>query len=102
MVYKTVLIEIKGTEFGGTFYYSRTDHVFFQSLGEKNEKLFFVTWNRGDTMGVNGHGIFFRLWAVRARSARQRLLTTPWATPPTAGAMKIERGMVYSPTIHHG
>ena len=22
--------------------------------------------------------------------------------PPTAGAMKIERGVVYNPTIHHG
>jgi len=72
----TVRIEIKGTEFGGTFYNNRTDHVFFQSLGEKNEKPFFVTRNRGDTMGVSGHGIFFRLWAVRARSARRRSLTT--------------------------
>ncbi len=53
-------------------------------------------------MGVSGYGIFFRLWAVRARSAQQRLLTMPWAMPPTAGAMKIERGVVYSPTIHHG
>jgi hypothetical protein len=98
----TVRLEIKGTEFGGTFYYNRTDHVFFQSLGEKNEKPFFVTRNRGDTKGVSGHGIFFRLWGVRARSARRRSLTTPWVTPPTAGAMKIERGVVYSPPIHHG
>jgi hypothetical protein len=22
--------------------------------------------------------------------------------PPTAGTMKIERGVVYNPTIHHG
>ena len=101
-LHKTVQIEIKGTEFGGTFYYNRTDHVFFQSLGEKNEKPFFVTRNRGDTMGVSGHGIFFRLWAVRARSARRRSLTTPWAMPPTAGAMKIERGWMYYPTIYHG
>ena len=100
-VCKTVRIETKGTEFGGTFYYNRTDRVFFQSLGEKNKKQKFVTRNPGDTMGVSGHGIFFRLWAIRARSARRRSLTTPWATPPTAGAMKIERGMVYSPTIHH-
>ncbi len=77
VAYKTVRIEIKGTEFGGTFYYNRTDHVFFQCLGEKNEKPFFVTRNRGDTMGVSSHGIFFRLWAVRARSARRRSLTTP-------------------------
>jgi hypothetical protein len=98
---KTVRIETKGTEFGGTFYYNRTDRVFFQSLGEKNKKQKFVTRNPGDTMGVSGHGIFFRLWAIRARSARRRSLTTPWATPPTAGAMKIERGMVYSSTIHH-
>jgi hypothetical protein len=85
----------------GPFFYNRTDRVFFQSLGEKNKKQKFVTRNPGDTMGVSGHGIFFRLWAIRARSARRRSLTTPWATPPTAGAMKIERGMVYSPTIHH-
>jgi len=102
LTFKTVRIEIKGTEFGGTFNYNRTDHVFFQSLGEKNKKPFFVTRNRGDTMGVSGHGIFFHLWTVRARSAQRRSLTTPWATPPTAGAMKIERGVVYSPTIHHG
>jgi len=84
-------IGIKGTEFGGTFYYNRTDHVFFQSLGKKNEKL-----------GVSGHGIFFRLWAVRARSARRRSLTTPWAMPPTAGAMKTDWGWMYYPTIYHG
>ncbi len=24
------------------------------------------------------------------------------AIPPTAGAMKIERGVVYNPPIHHG
>jgi hypothetical protein len=85
---------MQGTEFGGTFFYNRTDHVIFQSLVKKNEIPFFVTRNRGDTMGVGGHGIAFRLWAVRARSARRRSLTTPWATPPTAGAMKIEQGVV--------
>jgi hypothetical protein len=86
----------------GPFSYNQTDRVFFQSLGKKNEKLFFVTRNRGDTMGVSGYGIFFRLWAVRACSAQWRSLTMPWATPSTAGAMKIKRGVVYSPTIHHG
>ena len=53
-------------------------------------------------MGVSGYGSFFCLWAVCARSARGRVFTEPWATPPTAGAMKIERGVVYNPTIHHG
>jgi hypothetical protein len=86
----------------GPFSYNQTDCVFFQSFGEKNEKIFFVTRNQGDTMGVSDYGIFFRLWAVRACSARWCSLTMPWATPPTAGAMKIERGVVYSPTIHHG
>ena len=52
-------------------------------------------------MGVSGYGSFFCLWAVCARSARGRALTGPWATPPTAGAMKIEGGVVYDPTIHH-
>jgi hypothetical protein len=53
-------------------------------------------------MGVSGYGSFFCLWAVRARSARGRVFTEPWVTPPTAVAMKIERGVVYNPTIHHG
>ena len=52
-------------------------------------------------MGVSGYGSFFCLWAVHARSARGRVFTEPWATPLTAGAMKIERGVVYDPTIHH-
>ena len=53
-------------------------------------------------MGVCGYGSFFCLWAVRARSARGRVFTEPWAMPPTACTMKIERGVVYNPTIHHG
>ena len=68
-VSKTVRIEIKGTEFGGTFFLQPDRPCFFQTLGKKNEKLFVVTWNRGDTMGVSGYGIFFHLWAVCARSA---------------------------------
>jgi hypothetical protein len=77
--------------------------VFFvQSVGEKNNKQNIVTRNPGDTMGISSYGSFFCLWAVRARSARGRVLTEPWATSPTAGAMKIERGVVYNPTIHHG
>ena len=53
-------------------------------------------------MGVRGYGSFFCLWAVRDCSARGRVFTKPWATPPFAGAMKIKRGVVYNPTIHHG
>jgi len=53
-------------------------------------------------MCINGYGSFFCLWAVRNRSAQGRVFTEPWATPPFAGAMKIERGVVYNPTIHHG
>ena len=52
-------------------------------------------------MGVSGYGSFFCLCAVHASSARGRVFTEPWATSPTAGAMKIERGVVYNPTIHH-
>ena len=85
----------------GPFFFNRTDRVFFQSLGEKIKKQKFVTRNPGDTMGVSGYGSFFCLWAVRARFARGRVFTEPWATSPTAGAMKIERGVVYNPTIHH-
>ena len=74
---------------------------FFQSLGEKNKKQKFITRNLGDRMGVSGYGSFFCTWAVRACPAQGRVFTEPWATPPTAGAMKIERGVVYDPTIHH-
>jgi len=80
----------------GPFIYNRTDRVFFQSLGEKNKKQKFVTRNPGDTMGVSGYGSFFCLWAVLARSAQWRVFTEPWATPPTAGAKKIEREVVYN------
>jgi hypothetical protein len=86
----------------GPFLYNQTDHVFFQSLGEKNKKLKFVARNPGDTMGVSGYGYFFCLGAIRARSAQRRVFPEPWAMPPTAGAMKIKRGVVYNPTIHHG
>jgi hypothetical protein len=98
----TVRKETHSLLFGGTFFCNRTDRVFFQSLGEKNKKQKFVTRNPGNTMGVSGYGSFFCLWAVRARSAQGRNFTEPWVTPPTAGAMKIERGVVYNPTIHHG
>jgi len=53
-------------------------------------------------MGVSGYGSFFCLWAVRDRSARGRMFTEPWAMPASAGTMKIERGVVYNPTIYHG
>jgi hypothetical protein len=85
----------------GPFFYNRTDRDFFQSLGEKNKKQKFVKRNPGDTMGVSDYGSFFCLCAVCTHSARGRVFTEPWATPLTAGAMKIERGVVYDPTIHH-
>jgi hypothetical protein len=100
-IYKTDRIETYTSRFCGTFFFNRTDRVFFQSLGEKNKKQKFFTRNPGDTMGISGYGSFFCLWAVRARSARGRVFTEPWAMSPTAGAMKIERGVVYNPTIHH-
>ena len=84
----------------GPFSY-QTDRVFFQGLGKKNKKQKFVTWNPGDTMGVSGHGSFFCLWTVHASSARASVLTEPWATPPTAGAMKIERGGGHASTYRH-
>jgi hypothetical protein len=86
----------------GPFLYNQTDRVFFQSLGEKNKNTKIHHTEPGDMMGISGYGLFFCLWAIRARSARGRVLTEPWATPPTAGAMKIEGGVVYYPTIHHG
>jgi hypothetical protein len=87
--------------FGGTLFLQPDRPCFFQSLGEKNKKQKFVTRNPGDRMGVSGYGSFFCTWAVRACPAQGRMFTEPWATPPTAGAMKIERGVVYDPTIHH-
>jgi hypothetical protein len=75
--------------------------VFFFEPRREIKKQKFVTQNPGDTMGVSGYGFFFCLWAVRARSARRRMFTEPWATSSTTGAMKIDRGVVYDPTIHH-
>jgi hypothetical protein len=51
-------------------------------------------------LGTVSHGLHRHLWAVRGRSAQGRALTGPWATPPTFGAMKIERGVAYNSTIH--
>ncbi len=53
-------------------------------------------------LGAASHGLHCRLWSVRGRSAQWSALTGPWATPPIAGATKIERGWMYYPTIHHG
>ena len=75
---------------------------FFRPSARKTKQQKFVTRNPGDTMGISGYGYFFCLGAVRARSAHRRVFTEPWETPPTDGAMKIERGVVYNPTIHHG
>jgi len=66
---------------------------FFRASGRK-------TKNKNSSHGTQGS--FFCLWAVRGRSAQGRALTRPWATPLTAGAMKIERRVVYNPTIHRG
>jgi hypothetical protein len=101
-LFKTFRIETHSSLFGGTFFLRPDRSFYFQSLGEKNKKQKFVTRNPGDTMGVSGYGSFFCLWAVRACSAQERVFTEPWATPLTAGAMKIEWGVVYYPTIHHG
>ncbi len=80
------------------FFFNRTDPVFFRASARKTKNK---NSSQGDTMGVSGYGSFFCLWAVRARSARGRVFTEPWAMSPTAGTMKIERGVVYNPTIHH-
>ena len=85
---KTIRIETHSSLFDGTFYLQPDRPCFFQSLDEKK----IVTRNPGNTLGVSGHGSFFCLWAVRVRSAQALVLTEPWVTPPTAGAMKIEQG----------
>jgi hypothetical protein len=53
-------------------------------------------------LGTASHGLHRRQWAVRGRPAQGRALTGPWAMTPTACTMKIEREVVYNPTIHHG
>jgi hypothetical protein len=46
--------------------------------------------------------VYRRLWAVRARSARRRVLIETWVTPPMTGAIEFDQGGEYYPTIHHG
>ncbi len=46
--------------------------------------------------------VYRRLWAVRARSARRRVLIGSWATLPITGAIEIERGCEHYVTIRHG
>ena len=46
--------------------------------------------------------LYRHLWADRARSNRRRALTGSWVTPPTTGAIKIERGGDKKITINHG
>ena len=86
--------------FGGTFFYNRTDHVFFQSLSEKNKKQKFVTRKRYDGRQ--------RLWLFLLPVGRPRPFCSrarvyrAMGDAPHRRAMKIERGVVYNPTIHHG
>ncbi len=82
----------------GPFFYNRTDHVFFQSLGEKNKAQKFVTRNPDDTMGVSG---FFCLWAIRAHSNRWCALIGSWVMPPTKSSIEIDRGGAENITINH-
>ena len=76
--------------------------IFFRASGRKTKNKNSTHGTRATRMGVSGYGSFFCLWAIHARSARGSMFTEPWAMPPTAGAMKIEQGVVYNPTIHHG
>jgi hypothetical protein len=55
-----------------------------------------------ETMGATGHGLYRHLWADRARSNRRRALIGSWVTPPTTGAIEIERGGDKNITINHG
>jgi hypothetical protein len=49
----------------------------------------------------SGHGPYRRLWVVCACPARWRASTGSWATPPTTGAVQIERGGDYYLTFDH-
>ncbi len=94
--HKTVQIETYTSLFGGTFFYNRTDPVFFRASARKQKtKIRHTEPGRFD-----GHQ---RLWLFLLPGGRlhRRVFTEPWAMPPTAGTMKIERGVVYNPTIHH-
>jgi len=58
--------------------------------------------SRMETMGAAGHGLYHHLWDARARSNRRRALIGSWVTPPTTGAIEIERGGDENITINHG
>ena len=76
------------SSFGGRKNFTGQTVFFFRASARK-------TKNKNSSHGTrairwaSADGSFFCLWAVRAHSARGRALTEPWATPPTAGAMKI-------------
>ena len=76
--------------------------VIFHSLNKKNKKQKFFTRNPGDAMGISGCGSFFCLWAVRARCSRAHVYRAMGDAPYPPGTMKIERGVVYNPTIRLG
>ena len=56
--------------------------------------------SRMEIMGAAGYGR--HLWAARARSNRRHALIGSLVTPPTTGAIKIERGGDENITINHG
>ena len=53
-------------------------------------------------MGAAVHGPYRRLRAVCARPAQWRASTGSWATPPTTGAVEIEREYDYYGIFIHG
>jgi len=69
--------------------------------------MYYPTIYHGDFLLKNRHLGRRQPWPPpppmgRPRSFRSMTRTdTPWATPPTTGAIKIEREWMYYPTIHH-
>ncbi len=89
ILFKTVQIEIYA--------------IFFQSLGEKNKKQKFDTRNPGDPNGHQWLWLFLLpVGHPRPFCSRKCVYRAMGDAPATAGAIKIEQGVVYNPTIHHG
>jgi hypothetical protein len=70
--------------------YEPRDYLVSRTNKIKNKKR---ERERGqETMGAADHGLYRRLWAVRACSARWRVLIQSWAMPPTTGDIQIKQG----------
>jgi len=80
------------SSFGGRKNFTGQTALFPGHILRKMQKQKNSQGSRMETMGAAGHGLYRHLWVARARSNRQCALIGSWVTPPTTGAIKIERG----------